>query len=167
MRHDKTYRFDIYGYREVSDFIEFHGYTKEMLDIIVENDDKQRYEYNEDKTKIRARQGHSISVDVDLREVTPLDVLYYGTSCKSVHSILNEGIKKMSRQYVYLSKDDLTARAVGSRHGIPQVLYIDTKKMREDGVKFWLSNNRVWLTRYVDQNIIKIVIDFYRCYDNT
>ncbi len=89
-----------------------------MLDIIVENYDKQKYEYNEDKTKIRARQGHSISVDVDLEEVTPPDVLYHGISCKSVPSILNEGIKKMSRQYVHLSKDDLTARAVGSRHGI-------------------------------------------------
>ena len=39
-----------------------------MLEEIVKTDNKQRYSFNEDKTLIRANQGHSIPVDVELKE---------------------------------------------------------------------------------------------------
>lgn len=158
LRHDKDYQFDEHGYREVSDLIENHGYTFELLEAIVETNNKKRYEFSEDKSKIRARQGHSINVNVELKECTPPDVLYHGTAIRFIDSIEEEGIKKMSRQYVHLSKDKETAFNVGKRHGRPCVIVINTKKMVEDGVKFYLSNNNVWLTEFVDRKYITEII---------
>lgn len=134
-------------------------FTKELLDDIVKTDNKGRYEFNEDKTKIRARQGHSIPVDVGLKEVTPPDVLYHGTSDRFLDSIMFYGLKKGSRLYVHLSKDVETAKNVGKRHGGGLVvLKIDTKGMHEAGEKFYISNNGVWLTDYVNPKWISKVL---------
>lgn len=150
LRHDKSYSFDKHGWREVEDLIKNHGYTISMLDDIVENNNKKRYEYSPDKKFIRARQGHSVQVDVELDEKIPPKILYHGTSESTVPNIMKEGIKKQSRLYVHLSTDKDTAVNVGSRHGKVHVLGIDSKRMSEDGVKFYLSRNNVWLTDYVD-----------------
>lgn len=159
LRHDKeSYDkglIDGDGWRNVSELIGQHGYSAELIEEIVETNNKQRYEFNGDHTKIRARQGHSINVDVGLSEAEPPAVLYHGTSSDALDSIFGEGIKKGTRLYVHLSKDKETAITVGSRHGVPCILRIDTKKMYEDGVKFYLSNNGVWLTDYVDVKYIK------------
>ena len=154
LRHDKNYKFDEHGYRTVQDLIDNYGYSIEELDTIVETNDKKRYEYNEDKSLIRARQGHSVNVDVDLKEMVPPDILYHGTATRFYSDILKEGIKKMNRQYVHLSDNYTTAVSVGSRHGSAIVITIDTKKMRKDGYKFYLSNNGVWLTDYVKPDYI-------------
>lgn len=156
LRHDTEYQFDKHGYREVKDLVKNHGYTKTELIEIVETNDKQRYEFNNDKTKIRARQGHSINVDVELKETTPPDVLYHGTATRFLDSIMKTGINKMSRNYVQLSNDIDTATTVGSRHGTPIILKVDSRKMSDDGIKFYLSNNNVWLTEYVDTKYIEI-----------
>ena len=156
LRHDEEYQFDEHGWREVSDLIANHGYTMELLDEIVETNIKKRYEYSEDKSKIRARQGHSINVDVELKETTPLDMLYHGTAETTVPAILKEGIIKVSRLYVHLSQTEDTAVNVGKRHGKPAVLRIDAKQMSEDGIKIYLSNNGVWLTDYVDAKYVMI-----------
>ena len=94
LRHDQSYTFDAHGYREVSDLIQNHGYTMEELLEIVATNNKKRYEFNEDKTKIRARQGHSVNVNVDLRECVPPDILYHGTATRFLESILKTGINK-------------------------------------------------------------------------
>ena len=154
LRHDTEYMFDKHGYREVSDLIENHGYTKSELEEIVSTNDKQRYEFNEYHTKIRARQGHSINVNVDLKETTPPNKLYHGTATRFLESIYQNGIKKMSRNYVQLSENIETAIEVGKRHGTPVILEINTKQMVEDGINFFLSNNNVWLTDYVSPNYI-------------
>ena len=154
LRHDKNYKFDEHGYRTVQDLIDNYGYSIEELDSIVETNDKKRYEYNEDKSLIRARQGHSVNVDVDLKEIVPPDILYHGTATRFYSDILKEGIKKMNRQYVHLSDNYTTAVSVGSRHGSAIVLTIDAKKMTNDGCKFYLSNNGVWLTDYVKPDYI-------------
>lgn len=156
LRHDTEYQFDKHGYREVKDLVKNHGYTKAELIEIVETNDKQRYEFNNDKTKIRARQGHSINVDVELKETTPPDVLYHGTATRFLDSIMKTGINKMSRNYVQLTNDIDTATTVGSRHGTPIILKVDSRKMSDDGIKFYLSNNNVWLTEYVDTKYIEI-----------
>lgn len=129
--------------------------TIQLIETIVETNDKQRYEFNDDKTLIRARQGHSIDVDVELKEIKPPFILYHGTAIRFLESILKDGIKKMSRNYVQLSNDLDTAESVGSRHGKPVILLINTKKMEEDGIKFYLSANNVVLTDYVDPKYIK------------
>jgi len=123
--------------------------TKDILEYIVEHDSKQRYSFNEDKTLIRANQGHSINVDVELEEKEPPEILYHGTAEVFVESIMNEGLKKGKRLYVHLSKDINTARKVGIRHGIPVIFKVNAKEMFNDGYKFFLSKNGVWLTDYV------------------
>jgi len=155
LRHDTEYNFIGHGYRSVQDLIDNHNFTFELIETIVETNDNQRYEFNDDKTLIRARQGHSIDVDVELKEIKPPFILYHGTAIRFLESILKEGIKKMSRNYVQLSNDLDTAESVGSRHGKPVILLINTKKMEEDGIKFYLSANNVVLTDYVDPKYIK------------
>ena|SRR6218665_1651666 len=127
----------------------------ELLDYVVENNDKKRFAYNEDKTKIRASQGHSISVELNLAETEPSEYLYHGTVGKFMESIQKEGLKKMSRQHVHLSKDKETATKVGSRRGIPQILTVRSGAMFRDGFKFYLSENNVWLTDEVPAKYIE------------
>ena len=154
LRHDKTYAFDEHGWREVSDLVANHGFTMEELREIVATNNKQRYEFSEDMTRIRARQGHSIQVDVELEESIPPDILYHGTAKRFADSILKRGILKGHRLYVHLSTTVEMAKKVGQRHGEPVVLAIDAKRMSEDGNKFFLSRNGVWLTEFVDANYI-------------
>ncbi|MCD8105560.1 MAG: RNA 2'-phosphotransferase [Lachnospiraceae bacterium] len=123
--------------------------TMETLEQIVREDEKQRYSFNEDKTLIRANQGHSIPVDVELEEVTPPEILYHGTGEKSVASIDVQGLLPMSRLYVHLSGDYPTARKVGQRHGKPVIYRVLSGKMSEDGIPFYRSVNGVWLTKAV------------------
>lgn len=145
LRHDKEYVFDEHGYRDVDDLIKNHSFTMSMLETIVRENNKKRFEFNDDKTKIRACQGHSVKVDVELKEATPPDILYHGTVEKYLDSIRDIGLQKGTRLHVHLSKDIATAIAVGRRHGEPVVLAVDSKSMVQDGFKFYLSNNGVWL----------------------
>ena len=146
---------DEHGWRSVDEIIKKYNYTQELLDEIVETNNKKRYEYNEDKTKIRARQGHSIAVDVELKETVPPEYLYHGTCTRFIDSIMNEGLKPQTRLYVHLSPDVETATNVGLRHGKLVMLKIYSGQMNADGVKFYLSNNGVWLTKYVDIKYIE------------
>ena len=125
----------------------------ELKEIVATNN-KQRFEFSEDMTRIRARQGHSVHVDVELVETLPSDILYHGTGERFLDSILEQGIIKGNRLYVHLSETRETAVNVGKRHGKPVVLVIDAKLMAEDGHKFFLSRNGVWLTDYVDVKYI-------------
>lgn len=154
LRHDKEYDFDRNGWRDTSDLIKNHGYTMKELEEIVETNDKKRYEFSDDKKKIRARQGHSINVDVELEEKIPPKILYHGTATRFLESIYKNGINSGSRIYVHLSDNEETAKKVGSRHGTPFVLKINAKKMYDDGIVFYLSNNGVWLTQFVDKKYI-------------
>jgi len=131
------------------------GFTFEELDEIVQTNDKKRFIFNEDKTKIRANQGHSIDIDLALKPQQPPDFLYHGTAQNNLDSILEKGIEKRNRQHVHLSLDNEIASKVGMRHGKPIVLTIKTGKMFEDGILFYLSENNVWLTDFVDAKYIK------------
>ena len=124
-------------------------FTMEMLEEIVRTDTKQRYSFNEDKTLIRANQGHSIPVDVELKKENPPEILWHGTGKKYVESIERQGLLPESRLYVHLSSDYQTARTVGSRHGSPVVYQIQAGVMAADGYDFYLSVNGVWLTKAV------------------
>lgn len=123
--------------------------TTEMLEYIVATNSKKRFAFNEDHTQIRASQGHSVSIDTGYAAQQPPAVLFHGTADRFMPSILSEGLKKMSRQHVHLSADKITAINVGSRHGNPIVLEINTAQMYADGYLFYLSENGVWLTGHV------------------
>ena len=129
--------------------------TMSILEEIVANDNKQRYSFNEDKTLIRANQGHSIPVDVELEKKIPPNVLYHGTGEKYVSLIDRQGLVPKTRLYVHLSKDVETARNVGSRHGKPVIYEIDAAGMVVDNYDFYLSVNGVWLTKRVPIKYMK------------
>lgn len=128
----------------------------EMLQEIVATNDKQRYSFSEDGTKIRANQGHSLNIDLGLSAIEPPAVLYHGTTTRFLDSILAHGLRSGSRNHVHLSPDHATAVAVGSRHGTPVVLQIDAAGMHREGHAFYLSKNNVWLTERVPPEFISI-----------
>lgn len=155
-------KLDNYGYANVNDLLEGINKTGRFIDFkllqnIVSEDNKQRYKFNEDCTKIRASQGHSIKVDLELEDRIPPEVLYHGTASRFVDKILTEGILKRSREYVHLSSNIDTAITVGKRHGQPTILKVDAKQMHVDGLKFKLSDNNVWLTDVVPVKYIVVI----------
>lgn len=114
----------------------------EILERIVRENNKKRYSFNEDKTKIRASQGHSIEVELNLKKMTPPKILYHGTATRFLESIKEKGILKMNRQYVHLSMDIETTRNVGQRHGEVVILPIDIEGLENIGHKFYLSDKK-------------------------
>ena len=150
---------DEHGWANVDELIagiaKTQPFTREMLEEIVVEDEKQRYSFNEDKTLIRANQGHSIPVDVELEEKEPPRYLYHGTGEKYVSSIEELGLIPKSRLYVHLSADYSTAEKVGARHGKPVIYRIWAGKMFRDGYKFYQSVNGVWLTENVPPQYFK------------
>ncbi len=127
--------------------------SKELIVKIVKNSDKQRFELR--NGKIRANQGHSIDVDVELVIKKPPKILYHGTATRFLENILKEGLLPQSRQFVHLSKDKQTAIKVGQRHGKATVLEIRAFDMFENGYEFYLSKNGVWLTKFVPIEYIR------------
>lgn len=126
----------------------------DILEEIVKTNSKQRYSFNQDKTLIRANQGHSVPVDVELKEQEPPEFLYHGTATRFLKNIMAEGLKPMSRLYVHMSMDIETALKVGKRHGAPVILKICSGDMFDQGNKFYLSENGVWLTKKVDSKYL-------------
>ncbi len=150
---------DEHGWADVDELIagvsKTRPFDRAMLEEIVATDEKQRYSFSEDGTRIRANQGHSVPVDVELEQRVPPDVLFHGTGEKSVSSIELQGLLPGSRLYVHLSPDAQTARKVGSRHGRPVVYTVDSGAMARDGYVFYLSANGVWLTKEVPPRYLR------------
>lgn len=144
---------DEHGWANVDELIagiaKSQPFTMEMLEEIVETDEKQRYSFNDDKSLIRANQGHSIPVDVELEEKCPPTILFHGTGEKYVMSISEQGLIPKSRLYVHLSSDYETAVKVGKRHGKPVVYTVSAGDMYNTGYRFYQSVNGVWLTKEV------------------
>jgi len=129
--------------------------TIELIKEVVEKNDKKRFIISEDGERIRANQGHSIKIDLELESKIPPDILYHGTSSRFLDSIMKEGLRPMTRQYVHFSTDEETALKVGKRHGRPLILQVDAKKMHEDGYKFYVSENGIWLTEKAPVKYLK------------
>lgn len=123
--------------------------TREVLVEIVETNNKRRFAFSEDRLRIRASQGHSIEVDLELEPSSPPDLLYHGTAAKNLDSIRANGLLRAQRNHVHLSADHATANRVGARHGTPVVIEIKSGRMADSGFTFYLSENGVWLTAHV------------------
>jgi putative RNA 2'-phosphotransferase len=118
---------------------------REELAEVVASSDKQRFAIDETGTMIRANQGHSVAVDLELAEADPPDVLFHGTVAAALPAIRREGLRPMARHHVHLSDSADTATRVGARRGKPLVLEVDTSGMRAQGHRFFRSANGVWL----------------------
>jgi putative RNA 2'-phosphotransferase len=159
LRHDPAshgIKLDEHGYANVEELIKKIDISMDELMEVVATNDKQRFSFNEDETLIRANQGHSIAVNLQLEPVEPPEILYHGTAARFLNSILSRGLVKGSRQYVHLSSDERTAQKVGERHGRAIVLKIQSGWMHKRELKFFLSKNNVWLTDYVPVDFIKV-----------
>ena len=124
-------------------------YSHALLERVVADNNKQRFEFSDDGTQIRARQGHSVTVDLGYAPATPPAVLYHGTATRFLDAILREGLTKQKRHHVHLSTDQATMMAVAQRHGKPVMLQIDTAGMLAAGHTFFVTDNAVWLTEAV------------------
>ena len=131
--------------------------SREELNEVVAQNDKQRFSFDETGTRIRANQGHSIEVDLQLKPSAPPDVLFHGTNEKSVAAILKHGLLKMGRHHVHLSFDEKTARIVGARRGKPVIFAVDAAAMREASYEFFVSENKVWLVETVPPKFLKLL----------
>lgn len=119
------------------------------LEEVVARNDKKRFAFDESGTLIRAQQGRSVPVGLELEPAMPPETLYHGTPERNLPEILRNGLLKMRRHHVHLSPDEATARAVGARRGRPVVLAVDARKMHRDGYAFYRSGNDVWLVENI------------------
>lgn len=131
--------------------------TRELIEQVVKTSDKKRFTISDDELKIRAAQGHSTKqVEIDHTEQIPPEFLYHGTATRFIDSIKEQGLIAGDRHYVHLSTDEQTAMSVGQRHGKPVVLKIKTSLMSQQGFKFYLADNGVWLTKTVPTKFLKL-----------
>lgn len=149
------------GWADVSELIQAAAtkevpFTQAQLEEIVATNDKKRFAFNADHSRIRASQGHSIDVELQLVPQQPPDLLYHGTVEKFVDSIMAQGLQKMERHHIHLSSSIATATQVGSRRGQPVILTIQAAQMQKDGYLFFKSENGVWLTDMVPPQYIAV-----------
>jgi putative RNA 2'-phosphotransferase len=138
--------------------------NRELLDEVVRTNDKQRFAFSEDGLWIRANQGHSVQVELDLKIQEPPAVLFHGTVGKYLDAIRRDGLIKRLRHHVHLSRDIDTAMNVGSRRGKAVILKVDAARMQKDGHVFYLSENQVWLTDHVPAEYIEFEVDVTALY---
>ena len=161
LRHSETF-IDKKGWAKVSEIVKevkkvYPEFNEDLLHQIVREDEKGRYSFDQFGIRIRANQGHSVPVEIEMEEMEPPKILYHGTATRFLDSILKEGLNGQTRLYVHLSWDVETAKKVGSRHGKPVILKVDAGKMYEDGYVFLVSANQVWQTREVPPQYLEIM----------
>lgn len=153
---------DDQGWASVDDLIEKAKpqitLTPTLIRQVVIDNDKKRFSLSDDNQYIRANQGHSVKVDLKLIPEKPPAVLYHGTATRFLDSIKREGLKPGKRHHVHLSSDIETATAVGKRYGKPAILEIPAGAMHQQGFKFFLSENKVWLTEYVPADCLSVIV---------
>jgi putative RNA 2'-phosphotransferase len=155
-------KLDPAGWISVEELLEAcrsHGFTVTIdeLETVVAENDKQRFSFSDDGLRIRANQGHSISIELGYQPITPPEVLYHGTIERFLKSILESGLSKGKRHHVHLSANIDTAQKVGSRRGPPVILKVMSGRMQRDGYSFYCSNNGVWLTDKVPPEYLEVI----------
>lgn len=131
--------------------------TRDRLQTIVTTNDKQRFSISPDGQRIRANQGHSIPIDLQLTPQTPPAILFHGTAEPALSAIQGSGLHKMARHHVHLSANSDTAKAIGSRHGRPVIFQVAAARMHHDGFSFYCSDNGVWLVDHVPVTYLSLL----------
>jgi putative RNA 2'-phosphotransferase len=133
--------------------------TRDELDEVVARNDKRRFSFDPTRTRLRANQGHTVPVDLELAPSAPPPTLYHGTHESAVPAIRREGVRPMERHHVHLSTTVDAARRVGARRGRPVVLAVDAGRMAAQGVPFYVTDNGVWLTDAVPPEFLEDVVE--------
>ena len=161
LRHDPkrlNLEMDQNAWVDVEELIKNWGIERVTLEEIVSTNNKRRFTFNESKSKIRANQGHSVDVELDLKPTMAPDIMYHGTSTRVMSSIFIDGITRMNRHHVHISDNLELATVIGKRHGHPVVILVNAKQMQLDGLKFYKSENDVWLCDDIDPKYFKEVM---------
>lgn len=145
---------DAQGWADIDELLEKAAqngrtFSRQVLDDVVQTNDKKRFVLSDDGTRIRAAQGHSLDLDIQFEPQRPPARLFHGTAERNIESIFAQGLNKMARHHVHLSADRDTAFKVGIRYGRPVILLVDAARMAQRGFVFYLSTNGVWLTEHV------------------
>ena len=154
LRHDKTCKLETDGWCPVENLVHEQGFTFEQLCDLVANDSKGRFEFNDDKTKIRALYGHSVPVEMNYVHCTPPEILYHGTSMNADAAIAEVGLKPRSRNYVHLTSDNDAALETGARHGAPVAIHVKALEMFHEGYEFYNPVKNIWLVREIPRRFI-------------
>jgi putative RNA 2'-phosphotransferase len=163
LRHDPGHAklvLDAAGWTPIEDLLARcaaagHPITRAELEEVVATSDKKRFAISDDGLRIRASQGHSVAVDLALPVAAPPEVLYHGTATRFRASIEREGLRRGTRHHVHLTRELATARAVGSRYGVPVILRVDARAMVQAGFDFRCSDNGVWLVDSVPPQFLE------------
>lgn len=162
------------GWCDLKQLLANTDFTIAELEDIVAKDAKQRYSFTywtmggdgelpltREPTHIRANQGHSTTdVKLTFKSAVPPVILYHGSDARVMPTILKEGLKAMNRHHVHLSADLEVAKSVGGRRKRGFVVYeIDVKAMLADGIKFFISDNGVWLVDAVSAKYLTRTIE--------
>ena len=161
LRHDPkrlNLEMDQNAWVDVEELIKNWGIERVTLEEIVSTNNKNRYSFNDSKTKIRANQGHSVDVELELEVTVAPDIMYHGTASRFISSIIMSGIEKMKRHNVHISDNVELATVIGKRHGHPVVVVVDAKQMQLDGLKFYKSENDVWLCDDIEPKYFKEIM---------
>lgn len=151
--HEAGVALELGGWVPLAPLLAHLGVTQEQVERVVALSDKRRFALA--GTRIRANQGHSVPVDLELAPASPPAELYHGTTGGALPAIREQGLRAMSRHHVHLSPDRETARRVGARRGPPVVLTVEAGAMHAAGHVFYLSENGVWLTDAVPPDFIR------------
>jgi putative RNA 2'-phosphotransferase len=163
LRHDPGHAklvLDAAGWTPIEDLLARctaagHPITRAELEEVVATNDKKRFAISDDGLRIRASQGHSVAVDLELPVVAPPEVLYHGTATRFRAAIEREGLRRGTRHHVHLTGELATARAVGARYGVPVILRVDAQAMVRAGFEFRCSDNGVWLVGSVPPQFLE------------
>ena len=153
-------KLDEEGWADLSELIRLanadgRNLSLELIEEVVATNDKKRFAFSDNGSRIRASQGHSVAIELGLKPVPPPNVLYHGTATRFLDSIKEKGLIAGSRQHVHLSADRNKATDVGRRHGEPVVLIVEAINMHGCGHEFFISENGVWLTLCVPVKFLR------------
>ena len=129
--------------------------SREHIERVIAESDKQRFTLSADGQKIRANYGHSVDVNLDLEPAAPPERLFHGTARRTLPAIREEGLRPQSRQFVHLSATREEAKRVGQRHGTPVVLVVRSGAMHAAGHTFYEATDAIWLTEAVPPRFIE------------
>jgi putative RNA 2'-phosphotransferase len=131
--------------------------TSDLLRVI-EGNSKKRFMLDGDR--IRAAQGHSVAIDLQLPPKSPPPALFHGTTEAAWRKIQSQGLNKMQRTHVHLSSDAKGAEIVAKRRRGPHALLsVDAAAMASNGHIFYLSENNVWLCDAVPADCVTLLME--------
>ncbi|NIN53194.1 MAG: RNA 2'-phosphotransferase [Nitrososphaeria archaeon] len=129
---------------------------KKLIVEALEGSDRRRFEIV--RHRIRALYGHTIPVELELKEDKTVQKLYHGTTSDAACGILRRGLRPMKRQWVHLSPNIELAVLVGLRRTPnPVVLQIDAEAARKGGVIFYRATNAVYLSANIEPEYVRRV----------